>query len=244
MSLQEDLKIAAIKDAKNGNWESAVTHNLQIVEIDPDNTNALNRLGVAYIQLDKLKKAKAIFKQVLELDKNNKIATKHFEKINNNQICIAPSFSRGHFIEEPGRTKTVPLFRLAGRNILESVSVGKECNLVIKNRFISVDINGTYIGALPEDLSFRLSKLIKSGNEYCCLIRSCNQKECEVYIKETFQSPENKGTHSFPPSKMALNPLSEIEDTIIIKENIPMEIVETDTDTEKTLDTVNSSDFD
>ncbi len=244
MSLQEDLKILAIKDAKKGDWEAAINHNLQILDIDSDNTNALNRLGVAYLQLNKHKKAKSTFKQVLEFDKNNKIAHKHLEKLKNNQACIAPSFSRGHFIEEPGRTKTVSLFRLAGKNVLEAVSVGKECNLVIKNRFISIDIDGTYVGALPEDLSFRLSKLIKSGNEYRCLIRSCNQKECEVFIKETLQSKENKGTHSFPPSKMALNPLSEIEDTIIIKENIPMEIVETDTDTEKTLDNVDSVDFD
>lgn len=243
MSVQATLKALAIKDAKSGNWEDAVNHNLQILELDEDNTNAMNRLGVAYIQLKKMSKAKKVFKQVLELDKNNKIATKHLDKINNNQSCIAPSFSSGHFLEEPGKTKTVPLFRLAGKNVLEEVSVGKTCDLKIKNRYISVEVDGTYVGALPEDISFRLTKLMKSGNKYCCLIRSCNAKDCEVFLKETHQSVENRGTHSFPPSKMALNPSTEIEETDVLQEDIPVEIVETDTDTEKTLDSVDTSEL-
>lgn len=244
MSLQADLRNLAIKDAKNGDWQQAVDHNLQLLELDPDNTNALNRLAVAYVQLGQVKKAKETFLQVLEFDKNNKIANKHLEKIKNNQTYVAPSFSKSHFIEEPGKTKTVPLFRLAGKNVLDAVSVGKECSLKIKNRFISIEVDGTYVGALPEDISFRLSKLIKSGNEYQCLIRSCNPKNCEVFLKESFQAEPNRGTHSFPPNKMSLNPLSEVEESVVLEENIPVEIVETDTDTEKTLDTVDTSELD
>lgn len=244
MSVQADLRNLAIKDAKNGDWEQAVEHNLQILEFNPENTNALNRLGVAYIQLGKVKKAKDYFKKVLELDKNNKIANKHFEKLQKNQSCHAPSFSIGHFIEEPGKTKTVSLFRLAGKNILEDITVGKECELKMKNRFISVEVNGTYIGALPEDLSFRLTKFMKSGNKYRCLVRSCNQKNCEVFLKEIYKSEKNNGTHSFPPSKMALNPLSELDEAVVLEENIPVEIVETDYDTERTLDHVDSNDLD
>lgn len=243
MSVQATLKALAIKDAKNGNWEDAISHNLQILELDDDNTNAMNRLGVAYTQVADIKKAKQIFSQVLEIDKNNKIAKKHLDKLNNNQSCIVPSFSRGHFLEEPGKTKTVPLFRLAGKNVLEEISVGKECSLKIKSRYISVEVDSTYVGALPEDISFRLTKLMKAGNKYMCLIRSCNTKECEVFLKETYQSAENRGTHSFPPSKMALNPTTELEETEVLKENIPVEIIDTDTDTEKTLDSVDTSDL-
>ncbi|GIK83514.1 MAG: hypothetical protein BroJett025_01360 [Patescibacteria group bacterium] len=244
MSLQTDLRNLAIKDAKNGDWDQAVEHNLQILELTPENTNALNRLGIAYVQLGKTKDAKQAFTTVLELDKNNKIAAKHLEKLENNQACIAPSFSKSHFIEEPGKTKTVPLFRLAGKNVLDTVSVGKECQLIIKNRFISVEIDGKYIGALPEDLSFRLTKLINAGNTYDCLIRSCNPKNCDVFLKETFQSEKNVGTHSFPPSKMSLNPLSDLDEAVILEENIPVEIVETDTDTERTFEDRLDSDDD
>lgn len=244
MSLHADLRNLAIKDAKNGDWKQAIEHNSQILELDPENTNALNRLGIAYVQLDKVAKAKKTFKKVLELDKNNKIANKHFQKLNSNQSCNAPSFSRSHFIEEPGRTKTVSLFRLAGKNVLDHINVGKECEMKMKNRFISVEVDGVYVGALPEDLSFRLTKFMKSGNKYKCLIRACNQKNCEVFIKEIFKSKENHGTHSFPPMKMALNPLSDLDEAVVLEENIPVEIVETDNDTEKTLDHVDSSEID
>ena len=244
MSLQSDLKNLAIKDAKNGDWQQAVTHNLQILELTPYNTNALNRLGIAYIQLDKISEAKKVFKQALELDKNNKIAHKHLEKLSNNLTCVAPSFSQSSFIEEPGKTKTVSLFRLAGKNVLDTVSVGKKCDLKIKNRFVSIEIDGKYIGALPEDLSFRLTKLMKTGNEYLCLIRSCNTKNCEVYLKEILQSEKNIGTHSFPPSKMSLNPLGDLDEAVVLEENIPVEIVETDNDTERMYDLNESEDLD
>ena len=72
MSLQTDLRNLAIKDAKNGDWKQAVKHNLEILELNSENTNALNRLGIAYVQLDKIPKAKKAFKQALVLDKNNK----------------------------------------------------------------------------------------------------------------------------------------------------------------------------
>jgi tetratricopeptide (TPR) repeat protein len=236
MSLHADLRNLAIKDAKNGDWQQAVEHNLQIIELSPENTNALNRLGIAYVQLGKLNLAKKQFKQVLELDRNNKIATKLLDKLQNNQNCIAPSFSKSHFIEEPGKTKTVSLYRLAGKTVLDNISVGKECELKIKNRFISIEVNGKYIGSLPEDLSFRLTKLMNSGNQYQCLIRSCNQKNCEVYLKEILRSKKNLGTHSFPPNKMSLSPLSELDEAVVLEENIPVEIVDTDTDAERIID--------
>lgn len=244
MTAQTDLRDLAIKDAKNGDWPLAIEHNSQLLELNPHNTNALNRLGIAYVQCKEIKKAKQCFEEVLVLDRNNKIAKKHLDKLNKNQDCVPPSFSNQHFIEEPGKTKTVSLFRLAGKNVLETISVGKECELVIKSRYISVELANKYIGALPEDLSFRLTKLIKNGNKYLCIIRSCSTKECEVYLKETFQSPNNKGTHSFPPNKLTLNSLSDAEDQIILEENIPVEIIETDTDTERTFDEMGPENFD
>jgi tetratricopeptide (TPR) repeat protein len=243
MSLQSDLKNLSIKDAKNGDWKQAIEHNNQILELSPENTNALNRLGIAYVQVGKISKAKKSFKQALDIDKNNKIAKKHLEKLANNQTCVAPSFSNSHFIEEPGKTRTVSLFRLAGKNVLDCVGVGKECELIIKNRFISIEIEGKYIGALPEDLSFRLTKLIKSGNEYQCIVRSSNQKNCEVFLKETLISKKNVGTHSFPPSKMSLNPLSQLDEAVVLEENLPVEMLDTDNDTEKTIEFVDHNEL-
>jgi len=240
MSNKITLKNLAIKYAKKNNWEEAVKVNQELLELNPEDTNALNRLGVALIQLDNIKEAKKAFKKTLELDVNNRIAQKHLEKLKNNQTIAIPSFSRQHFIEEPGKTKTVSLLRLTNKQVLENISVGQDCELKIKNRFISIESNDKYLGTLPEDLSFRLSKLIKSGNKYSCQIRMCSAKQCSVYLKEITRSPKNQGTQSFPPKDIVLNPLSEINETIVLEENIPVEIVQTDFDTEKTLEDINT----
>ena len=243
MNTQAALRQKAIQNAKNGHWETAIETNKSLIEIDPKDTGAYNRLGVAYLQLGKTRLAKTQFKEVLEIDRNNKIATKQLERMKNKQT-ISPAFVSQHFIEEPGKTKTVALTRLAGKEALQEIVVGKNCELVIKNRYISVVTDGKYVGALPEDLSFRLTKLMNSGNTYTCAIRSCNSKNCEVYIKERTRSKQNAATHSFPPSKIALNSINddELDEELVLEEDIPVEIVETDNDTEKNLDDINTED--
>ncbi len=244
MNTQASLRQQAIQHAKDGLWEEAIATNQSLIEMNPKDTGALNRLGVAYLQIGKNRLATQQFKQALEIDKNNKIARKQLDRIKNKQT-ISPAFISQHFIEEPGKTKTVELTRLAGRAVIDNLTVGNECALAIKNRYISVLVGDTYIGALPEDLSFRLTKLIKSGNTYSCAVRSCCHNTCEVYIREEKRSKQNALTHSFPPSKIALSSLNDnevIDEDLSLEENIPVEIVETDNDTEKNLDEINTDD--
>lgn len=242
MSTLTDLKNQAVSAVKQSDWQAAVELNQHILEISPEDVSAMNRLAIAHVQLKDTQTAKKILHTVLELDKNNKIALKNLDKINKNKLCIAPAFSRQNFIEEPGKTKTVALFRLAGKNVLESIAAGQLCDLKIKNRYISVEVGGIYIGALPEDISFRLAKLITDGNTYACFVRSCDTKNCEVYLRETFRSEKNQHVHSFMPSKLNLNPLSDIDEVVALEENIPIEIIETDTDSERTLDDFDNND--
>jgi tetratricopeptide (TPR) repeat protein len=237
MNTQAILRQKAILAAKKGAWDQAVAHNLSLLEIDSKDTGALNRLGVAYLQLHKPKLAREQFQKTLEIDRTNKIAKKHLDKIKNKQAVITPAFVQQHFIEEPGKTKTVALHRLASKDVLESITVGATCELKNKNRYISVSVNGKYVGSLPEDLSFRLTKLIDTGNTYICAIRSCCNKSCEVYIREKTRSKKNANTHSFPPNKIALNSLTDdLDERFVFEENIPVQIVDVDRDFEKTIE--------
>lgn len=212
MNTHAHLRQQAIEAAKNREWSQAVSVNSQILENNPEDTNALNRLGVAYIQLDKKTAAKDAFQKVLDVDSSNALAKKHLQKLKSNQVATLPSFSRNYFIEEPGKTKTVELCRLAGKNIIDTLSVGQMCDLKQKSRYISIEVNGQHIGALPEDLSFRLNKLINTGNQYTCIIRSCSNNSCSVYLKETFKSPANSDIHSFPITKSADMAINDIDD--------------------------------
>jgi len=225
------LKQQAITAAKNGDWEQAVVINSELLEQEPRNTLALNRLGVAYLQLKKLDKAKATFLQVLEHDRTNIIAKKHLAAIKAKRAHHAPSFFRQEFIEEPGKTKIVQLHRLAGKPTLESLAIGQDCEFKLKQRYISIESAGKYIGSLPEDISFRLSKLLQTGNTYHCSIHAVAPNHVDVYLKETHRSVKNKDKHSFPIVR-ANTGTQENDEYIVLKEEIPVEITNHDVDVE------------
>lgn len=237
MSTYSKLRTQAISAAKHNQWDTAVGLNEQLLASFPDDIGSYNRLGLAYLHLGEKDKASANFNRVLELDRSNSIAKKQLERIKSKKTNALPTFNTEHFIEEPGKTKIVELHRLAGKPVLEDQSVGSKCNLVAKKRYISVEtLDGTYIGALPEDISFRLIKLIESGNTYSCLIQSLNSKSCSVYLKELVRSEQNQDIHSFPPGKLNANSLMDLDDRFLIEDEIPVSAADDD-DSESNFET-------
>lgn len=235
MNKLSTLQLQAVNSAKRQDWNKAIEINEQILKLNPKDLGALNRLGLSYLQIEKPGKAKKCFKNAIEIDGSNSIAKKNLGKIKNKQNT-APNFSTEHFIEEPGKTKIVELNRVAGKAVLTNLASGHICELKIKNRFISVDSDGKYIGTLPEDLSFRLTKLIKRNNKYECFIHTASPKSCYVYIKEVLRSKKNENIHSFPLNKNLIATINDIDEKFLLEDNIPMDIVHTDTDQEKGID--------
>lgn len=229
MNKKATLQVQAIQAAKDQNWEHAATLNQLIIDMDNRDIGAYNRLGVAFIQQKRKKEALSAFKQALNIDKSNSIAKKHFTSLTKNQSVSLPSFSADHFIEEPGKTKTVELHRLASKNILNKLRIGDACRLITKKRFISVEHDNDYIGALPEDLSFRLTKLIGKGNEYSCRVRSVDSCSCTIFLRETKRSKKNAYTNSFPLAKTTLSTVDDIDDAFL-EDEVPVQIVSTDND--------------
>lgn len=210
MQKNSQLILKAINAAKDLDWPTAISVNLEIINVNSLDIKALNRVGLAYLQLEDVKNAKKYFQKVLQIDKSNIIAKKNLDKIKNNQIINIKEFSNNSFIDEPGKAKTVSLTRLASKATIQSLCIGQTCQLVSKNRFISVETeNNLYIGSLPEDLSFRLSKLISTGNIYSCHIQSFSEKNCCVHIKEKHVSPKNQDIHSFPVNGPYCKPATE-----------------------------------
>lgn len=240
MNRLNNLQQLAVDAAKKSDWQKAIELNTEILTEDADNLGALNRLGLAYLQISKSNLAKKTFKAVLEFDPSNSIAKKNLEKIKNKQQT-APNFTHETFIEEPGKTKIVELHRLASKETLMGINSGQKCELKIKNRYISVECADKYLGTLPEDLSFRLTKLMGRKNKYECFAHSVSTKGCLVYIKEVFRSEKNKNIHSFPLNKQLIATINDIDEKFLLEDNIPMEIVNTDTDSEQNLDDVDIS---
>ncbi|MDA1079763.1 MAG: tetratricopeptide repeat protein [bacterium] len=228
MQTSLSLKQQAIAAAKQGDWEQAVACNKELLEQEPKNTLALNRLGVAFLQLQEVDKAKASFALALELDRTNLIAKKHLEAIKTKKPLKAPSFFAQEFIEEPGKTKIVELHRLAGKPALESLTVGQICEFKQKQRYISIEANGTYIGSLPEDISFRLSKLLQTGNTYHCSIHAVAPNHVDVYLKEIHRSGRNKDKHSFPVTRVSSAAGQETDEFVLLNEESPVEMTDHD----------------
>jgi hypothetical protein len=239
----------AISAAQNQDWESAVEINEEILLRSAHDLGALNRLGLAYSQLNKPVKARQAFKAVLAKDKSNLIAKKHLDNLKKKSIAVSP-VSNIYFIEEPGKTKITELHRLAGKNILTKLRVGQPCRLVTKkNKYISIETeDGKYLGALPDDLSYRLNKLIKRGNEYLCLIHAFAENNCSVHLREAKTSPKNKHLLSFPVIKAnsTVSPTTTaaaLDDEFLIEDDIPVETGEHEDDEsanfEDTLEKIN-----
>ena len=71
----------AIQATLKGNWDEAIKLNKSLLDENPKDVEALNRMGLAYTILGKGKSAKTTYQKVLEIDPLNSIAIKNLSKI-------------------------------------------------------------------------------------------------------------------------------------------------------------------
>jgi len=197
------LKDQAIKCALNNNWKEAIQINQSILEENPNDIDALNRLGYSYLKYQQLKKAKEIFEKVVSYDKTNPIALKNLKKIqafSENKTNENGNIHNidGLFIQETGKTKAIELRNLADKKILLLLETADEVNLVIKRSKVFVQKSDkTYIGMLPDDIGMRLISLINGGNEYRTCIMNADDKKVTIFVKEVKKSKKFANQPSF-----------------------------------------------
>jgi hypothetical protein len=198
----------AIKAALVRNWTKAAELNKKILREKPQSVPALNRLGKAFWEMDKVQEANKIYKKVIKIDPFNPIANKNLKRLTKvkkkpkNNLEEQFFSSEKVFLEEPGKTKLVRLTRLASPSILAQQDNGDPVSLVVKKRLVSVvDGSQNYLGVIPEDLSQRLIRLINGGNQYQGFVKSIDRQKLEVFIKEVSRSKKFLTTPSFPQGK-------------------------------------------
>lgn len=203
---------AAIKASLCNDWENAISINKQILEINPNDVSTLNRIAYAYIQIGDIDRAKKTYRKILLIDRYNHIAHKNLDKIsslpknikvNDNKLNPKAPLSPGLFIEEPGKTKTLMLIHLAPCSVLSRLNVGD--TLLLHSKKHSIDVrnqDNTYVGALPDDVSFRLIRLIKSGNIYQVSVKNVTKNCLAVFIREEKRGKrfQNQPSFIYPPA--------------------------------------------
>lgn len=181
-----DKKTQAVQASLRGDWEEAIVLNTEILAEHPGDISTLNRLGLAYSELDQKDLAKEVYTKVLALDKYNSVATRSLKNLSTRPSRVTAPLAAENFIEEPGLTRTAELIKVPGRDTLLALTC-KEClSLVPRSRLIALQTSsGTTVGCLPDDLSLHLAKLLKNGYAYSVCVRSVANSSVSVFIRET-----------------------------------------------------------
>lgn len=201
-------KDLAIKKALDNRWEEAIQLNQILLEENPNDLDTLNRLAFALIKLGRLTDAQKTYEKVISIDKTNPIALKNLKKINSISKRSINSFSNqlvnnyvrldDLFIEEAGKTKIVELKNITDKITLSYLQPGDEVYLVIKrSKIFAQTSNKKYIGMLPDNISTRLIPFIRAGNEYQSHVKSLDDKNVMIFIKESKKSKKLQYQPSF-----------------------------------------------
>lgn len=223
------LQNRAVKAAQEERWEDAASINKEILEQDPDNISALNRLGFTYLQNNQADLARETYERVLELDKANPVARKYLDALEKKHPVKLPKALRhSEFIDEPGKTKSVHLVRLAESAVLDELSIGAPCELQATKVRIGVQCDGAYIGSLPDDLASRLRPLIEAGTLYSAKIQSLKNGAITLFIRELKRGTGVEHIASFPAESLNLLAIDHSE--LARDEEDPVYVAETESD--------------
>jgi len=199
----------AVDLAMQGQWREAITANKSIIESFPNDVEAYNRLGRAYMELGDYTQAKEAYQRAMEMGPYNTIAQKNLKRLEH-LVEIAP-ISKGeankvephHFIEEIGKAGIVNLHNIAPKEILVKATSGDKVNLNIEGNNLNVaNHQGEFLGQVEAKHAQRLIRLMLGGNRYGAAIVSATVEQITVIIREEFMNPTQIGELSFPPQTL------------------------------------------
>ncbi len=196
----------AIDLAMEGRWREAVAANKSLLESFPNDIDAYNRLGRAYMELGEYSEAKEAYQKTIELDPYNTIAQKNLNRLSHLKEAVVNSEGDFHkvepqqFIEEVGKAGVVRLYRLAPPEILARTVAGGRVNLKIEGpNLIAENNRGEYLGQVEPKHGQRLIRLMEGGNKYTASIISSTEEGVTIIVREVYQDPSQAGRFSFPP---------------------------------------------
>jgi len=195
----------AIALAMEGRWREAIAANKEMIESFPNDVEAYNRLGKAYMELGEYSEARDAYKKALELDSYNAVAMKNLRRLShlgeevggtkNDYDKAGPE----HFIEEVGKAGVVNLYHLGPPETLARMATGDKAYLKIDSPNLIVENGrGEYLGQVELRHAQRLIRLMEGGNKYTAAIVSSTEDKMTVIIREVYRHPSQMGRPSFP----------------------------------------------
>jgi|SRR3989344_975814 len=214
----EVLKTFAIEAAVACDWPEAAKINHKIISTTEGDVEALNRLARAQACCGELSRSLKTYKKVLDIDPYNIIARKNFEKLSKLEKINGHGKVKGNstastqmptgqklsdiFLFEPRKTKIINLLNLATPFVLAMLNCGDKVEFVLKKHGICIsNSEGTYLGALPDDLAHKLLSYIQGGNKYEAYVKYATTKNLTVFIREVERSAKFSNQPSFSSSQ-------------------------------------------
>ncbi len=209
--LRRDWSKEAIDLAMKGEWQRATEVNQALLTLYPNDTDASNRLGHAFIELGEYTRAREVLADVVTKAPYNNIAQKNLARLE--QLESAPAAAKQtrkagglsrYFIAESGKSGTTVLQRPAGAGISASVAPGDPVTLVPQNQSIYAYVrDGEFLGKVEARLATRLARLIAGGNRYEAAVVGVNDWGVSIIIRETYRHPSLHSINSFPTNSRA-----------------------------------------
>jgi len=193
----------AIQLAMASRWEEAAEVNKSIISLSPNDVDAYNRLGKAFMELGRYNEAKKAYKKALELDTTNQIAKKNLDRLAvlakaGGAQAEASQVDQTLFIEEMGKSAVTTL-RAPSPEVFARLNAGDRLEMQPQGNGLAIETpSGAFVGNVEPKLGLRLIKLMEGGNKYAAAVTGLNKGECRIVIKETYQDPSQAGRPSFP----------------------------------------------
>ena len=205
LRLQQQRSKEAIDLAMQGRWQEAVTINKEIIEKSPDDVDACNRLGRAYMELGDYAQGRVAYSRAAQLDPYNAIANRNLRRLNDLKEPASVEVEKDkvephYFIEEIGKAGVVSLYDLAPKGIRARMVAGDKVYLKVDGPRLMVENGlGEYLGRVDPRHAQRLARLITGGNQYTAAVVRSTADLMAIIIREVYQHPSQAGRLSFPP---------------------------------------------
>ena len=217
-----NLPKKAIDLALSGEWLEAANVNRTILLDDDDNTEALNRLAKALMELGELAESREILCKVISLAPYNKIAEKNLARVdemdampNRSKSAKKSIVERGSFIEDSGKSATVNLEKCPENISSAELLSGEQVVLTLKDSCIEVYSNETqFLGIVDRRIGRRLMKLISGGNTYEATLIGVSESRVSLMIRETYRSPGLSNVSSFP-NKISIDTRTQLREGLL-----------------------------
>lgn len=199
----EEARSAALE----GNWDTAIEINKELIVRDPKDSAAYNRIGRAYLERRDYAAAYEAYSDALKSDPANLISRRNLQRLeylrsakSSSKDAPATEFPRTLvFIEEVGKTWVDELVNPAPMSDLAEIYAGQKLELIPDGDRLAVhDSSGRRIGEIEAKTAERVMQLMSAGNIYEVYALGPSAASIRIILREVHHDPALAGQISFP----------------------------------------------